>query len=147
VDLNSVSAKEALEKLVLSTCCRKYSKNEPACSHACAINSLPQQPGWPCTGQQWPTYFYLVETLSQNFTISSQLTRFPLAVTTTPAPCFTSPTALVVHLRQTHALLQYLSLLNLDESQAPAWRKMQHKLSSETTITQSLGGATKILIL
>jgi hypothetical protein len=36
-------------------------------------------------------------------------------VATIPNPCFKSPTAFVVHLRQTHALLPYLSLLNPDE--------------------------------
>ena len=30
---------------------------------------------------------------------------------------------------------------------AAAWRKMQHKLSSETMVIQSLGATTKILIL
>jgi hypothetical protein len=32
-----------------------------------------------------------------------------------PTLCFKSPKALVVHLRQTHTLLPYLSLLNPDE--------------------------------
>ena len=45
-------------------------KNEPAHSQVCAGNSLTQQPGWPCTGGQWLTCFYLMETLTQSSKIS-----------------------------------------------------------------------------
>ena len=38
--------------------------------HIPALVLLPWWPDWPCTGGQWPTWFYLVETLTQNSTIS-----------------------------------------------------------------------------
>jgi hypothetical protein len=83
-------------------------------SHRCAhSNSLPRWPGQPCSGEQWSTCFYLMETLTQNSTISPpSLLGSHCWVTTTPAPYFNFPTTFVVHIWQTHALLQYLSLLN-----------------------------------
>jgi hypothetical protein len=52
---------------------------------------------------------------SELHNLSTQLSRFPLAVATTPTLCFKSPVAFVVHTWQTHALWPYLSLLNPDE--------------------------------
>jgi hypothetical protein len=51
--------------------------------------------------------------------------------------------AFVEHLRQTH--LATLSF-SLEPRPAMAWRKVQHKLSSETTVTQSLGGTKPNLV-
>jgi hypothetical protein len=79
---------------------------------------------------------------SELHNLSIQLDRFPLVVATMPTPCFKSPTAFVVHIWQTHTLPPYLSLLNSDELLA-ARKKTQHKLSSETMVTQSLGATTK----
>jgi hypothetical protein len=52
---------------------------------------------------EWPTYFYLMETLTQNSKISppSSLGSHWWVVIT-PAPCFNTPTTFVVHIRQTH---------------------------------------------
>jgi hypothetical protein len=59
--------------------------------------------------------FYLVETLWPGApeTFPPSLLSFHWWIATTPTLFFTSPTAFVVHLRQTLAL--YLSLLNQDE--------------------------------
>jgi hypothetical protein len=43
-----------------------------------ALVLLPQQPGWPGTGGQWLTCFYIVETHSKLYSLSTQLVRFPL---------------------------------------------------------------------
>ena len=51
---------------------------EPACSYTCAANSQFQQPSQPCTGGQWLTCFYLMETDSELHDLSTLLTRFPL---------------------------------------------------------------------
>ena len=42
--------------------------------------------------------------------VCTQLPKFP--VTTTPVPCFKTPTAFVVYIWQNHTLPLYLSLLN-----------------------------------
>jgi hypothetical protein len=82
-----------------------------------------------------------------NFCASSLRTSTCLPVLATmPAVGFNSPTNFVVYLRQTHALPSYLSLLNSDEGLYEGKHK-QHKVSSEMKVTQSLGSATKILIL
>ena len=59
------------------------------------------------------TCFYLMETLTQSSKISPpSLLSSHWWVATMPAPCFKFPTAFVVHIWQTHALLLYLSLWN-----------------------------------
>lgn len=51
-------------------------KKEPP-FRTCAGNSLPQKPGQPYTGWQWPDLFLSPKTELQN--LSTQLARFPLA--------------------------------------------------------------------
>jgi hypothetical protein len=99
--------------------------------------------GWPCTGGQWLTCFYLTETLRLKApkSLHPALLSSHWWVITTSAPCCKTPMAFVVHIRQTHALPPYLSLLNSDEP--PREGKTQHRLSSETVLTQSLGTTTK----
>jgi hypothetical protein len=93
----------------------------------------------PCTGTQWLTCFCLMETLMQNAKISPlSLLGSHWQVVTMPAPCFKAPTAFVVHTRQTHALI-----FSLEPSRFSARRKIPHKLSSETMVTQSLGTTNK----
>ena len=56
---------------------------------------------------------YLTETLTQSSKISpSCLLSSHWQVVIIVAPCSKTPTAFVVHIRQTHALLPYLSLLS-----------------------------------
>ena len=112
--------------------------------HIPALVLLPWWPDWPCTGGQWPTWFYLVETLTQNSTISPPNSLGShWQVDTTPSPCFKSPRAWLVHIWQSQTLLPVP--FSLEHRQAAVWRKMQHKLSSETMVTQLLGATTKIL--
>ena len=67
--------------------------------------------------QALPTCYYLVETLTQNSKISPpSLLDSHWQVVTMPAPCFKTPMAFVVHIRQNHTWQLYLSLLNPDES-------------------------------
>ena len=95
-------------------CCRKY-YTWPSGSHAYWQLSA-WHPGCPCIGRQWPTCFYLVETLTQNSTISPPNSLvFHWQVVTTSTLCFKSPMAFVVHISQTQTLLPYLSLLNPDK--------------------------------
>ena len=85
----------------------------PQASRATASSSLPCGAGQPCTGRQWPTCYYLMETLTQNSKISppSSLDSHWWIVTTS-VPCIKAPMAIVVHIRQTHTLPPYLSLWN-----------------------------------
>ena len=63
----------------------------------------------------------------------------------TPAPFFQIPmTSWGTLLTNPHFAAVPFSL---DPRRVAMWRKTQHKLSSEMTITQSLGAATKILIM
>jgi hypothetical protein len=121
-------------------------KKEPACSHACASNSQSLQPGQPCTaGPCWPV-FSLEDSDLELHNLSTQLSRFPLVGHYPTTPSFKPPKTFEMHLTQAHALLLYLSF-SLEPRQASVCRKTQHKLSSEMTVTQSLGAANKILVL
>jgi hypothetical protein len=77
-------------------------------SCAYAGNSLSAQELWLVV-HWWAMadLIYLVETLTQSskFSLPNLLGSY-WQVATTPAPCFKSPTAFVVHIKQTHALLQ-----------------------------------------
>jgi hypothetical protein len=108
-------------------------------------NSLPWRPGW-----QWPTCFYFVETLTQSSKIlSTQLTRFPLVGRYHPSPMIQNPHGLC-GAHQANPCFAIRCFPAVPFSLKPrwaTWRKTWHKLSSETMVTQSLGTATKILIL
>jgi hypothetical protein len=120
---------------------------EPAHSRAVSA-TLSWWPGWPCTGGQWPSYFYLLETLTQNSKISPpSLIGSLWWVITKPTLCFKSPINSVVYLRQTHTLPPYLSLLNRWMCCCVLEHTTQHKLSSEMMVAQLLDVATKILTL
>jgi hypothetical protein len=91
-------------------------KKELALSHAQAAYSAPM--AW-CAGGQWPTcfYLYLLESLTESSMIappSSPGSRWRWRVVTKTALCFKS-SAFEVHIRQTHTLPLYLSLLNPDK--------------------------------
>jgi hypothetical protein len=88
-------------------CTEGNSKRTITFLHLC--QQLSAQAGW--LARHWMTMADLflshrdsVAQSSQN--VSTQLTKFL---------CFKFPTAFVLRLRQTHALLWYLSLLNQDE--------------------------------
>jgi hypothetical protein len=117
-------------------------KDEPAWSTACTSNCLPLRYDQPCTGRQWPSCFYLMETQTQNSTISlpSSISSHS-QVATTPTPCFLSSSAYMVHPQANPCF----AAIPFSLEQA-VWRKTQHKLSLETTVTQSLGTTTEILI-
>ena len=111
--------------------------------HACASNSLPQRPGQLCTGGQWLTCYHLMGTQSSKISSPSMLSSH-WWVATIPGPCFKTPTAFVVHIWQTHTFSAAVPL-SLEPSWMAVWRKMSHRLSSETMVTQSLGTRTKTL--
>lgn len=77
--------------------------------------TLPRRPGLPCTGRQLQTYFYLVETLTQSSTISTQLTKFPLAGCYHANPMLQNPHDLCSVPQANPPFTPYLSLLNLDK--------------------------------
>jgi hypothetical protein len=87
-------------------CCGKYEKINP---HVPALMPLPRPTGQLCTGGQWPTCFYGMETDSELYNLSTQLTRFPLSARYHPNPVLQSPMAFVVHIWQTDTLPLYLS--------------------------------------
>ena len=99
----------------------------------CPDTSLPWQCGWPCTGRQWLTCFYLVETNSELHNVSTQLARFPWVL---QIPCSLSG----AQLENPHFAVPF----SLEPSQIST-RKIPHKLNSETMVTQSLGATTKTL--
>ena len=66
-------------------------------------------------GEMADLFLSLWDSDSELHNLFTQLARFLPAVITTPTPCFKSPKAFVVYLKQIHALLWYLSLLNLDK--------------------------------
>jgi hypothetical protein len=83
--------------------------------HIPMLVPLPRWPGWPCTGGQWLTCFYLIEILTHNSTICPPSSLgSPWLVINMTTLCIKSPTVFVVYIWQTHPLL-YLSLLNLEE--------------------------------
>ena len=114
--------------------CGKYFKRSGT-SSACPSNSMSQQPGWPCTGGQWPTCFYLVETLTQIQNLSTQLTRFPVACHYHDSSMLQYPHGLCGHQANPHVATVPFSL---ETSRVSMKRKTPHKLSSETLVTQSL---------
>ena len=89
---------------------------------------LPLWPGQPCTSGKWPTCFYLVETLTQDSTISPPSSPWPLWYTVGKPTLCRLP-------------------FSLEPGPAVVWRKTQSKLRSEMMVTQLLGVATKSLIL
>ena len=99
----------------------------------------PRQSGWPCTGEQWLTCLYLTETLTQNSTVSlSSLVVSHWQVSTMPIPHGLCGAHLA---NPSFATIPF----SLELSQTTRWRKMPHRVSSETMITQSLGATTKTL--
>ena len=81
-------------------------KIEPACSCFCAS---PLTAWLLFTGGQWPTCFYLMETVAwSSQKVSTQLTKFQLSGHNHARPMLQIPHAFVVHLLQTHAMLPHL---------------------------------------
>jgi hypothetical protein len=110
---------------------------EPACPRACANHFLPQRPGQPCTGRQWPTSFDLIGTLNQNSTISppSSLGSHWQVITMLQSP--------LAFCGAHQANPRFAAVpFSLELSQIIARRKTPHKLSSETMVTQPLGATT-----
>jgi hypothetical protein len=98
------------------SCFGKYGKNRTGmfpllCQQLSALMA--------CLATQWlamADLFYLMESLTQNSTISPpSLLGSHWRIATTPTPCFQSSTAFVVYIWQTHAFPPYLSLLNPDQ--------------------------------
>ena len=99
--LTPLSAGTLLQEIIKKTC-------------TYAVYSLSLWPGWPCTGRQWLTCFYLMETLWPRVPETSLPSSLSChwQLPTMPAPYFKSPMAIVVHMWQTHALSLYLFSLN-----------------------------------
>ena len=76
-------------------------------------------------------------------TVSTQVSKFPLV------GCYHTSTMLQIPHSVCGAHLANPCFapipISLEPSQTSAWRKMPHKLSSETIVTQSLGTTTKTL--
>jgi hypothetical protein len=115
--------------------------------HIPKLVPLPWWPVWLCNGRQLLIVFFLShgDSDSELHSLSTQLTRFPLVGHYHTIPMLQIPHSLcgVPHASPCFAALPF----SLEPGQASTWRKTQHKLSSETMVTHSLGTTAKILIL
>ena len=112
-----------------------FLKIEQSQSHACIST-----PGsW--LAMHWRSMADLFLSCRDSLTLGSKISPPSLLsslqrVAATATLCFKLPMAFVVHFLQTHTF-------PLEPRQAYKRRKTQHKLSSETMVTQSLGATTK----
>jgi hypothetical protein len=119
------------------------------CMFPCLCLQVSAPATWPAmhwrsvNGQPVIILWRLSDSELQN--LSSQLTKFPLVGCYHVSPILQITHSLcdAPHANQHYAIVPF----SLEPGQAPTWRKTQHKLSSETMGTQSLGAASKILIL
>ena len=112
--LSSFTRSLYLPVLLSSQACLLHIKMHQHVFPAYTSHSLPWRPGPAMHWRAVAGLFYLMETLwpgASKMSLPSSLGSC-WQFTTTPTPCFKSSMAFVVHLRQTQALPQYLSLLN-----------------------------------
>jgi hypothetical protein len=114
-------------------------------AHSCTFTSN-SQPQWICPAmywRKWPTFWYFMESLTQNSTTPlPSLLGYHWHFITMPTLCLKSPMAFVVHIWQTYTLILYFSLLNTVELLLEG---NHHRVTSETMVTQSLGATTEAL--
>jgi hypothetical protein len=117
---------------------REILKKEPSCSCACASNSLPRGglASHALSGNVQPVLSHEDSRAQSSWNVSTQLAKFPLV------GCYYANPHGLCGTPQVNLCFAAIPF-SLEPGWATSWKKMQHKLSLEKMVTQSLGISTK----